>query len=193
MGPSTRPCVPHVVIVRGEAAGLEGEVAWEDYGGGVNGAGSEGRVRRMDVGEEGRTEIRGVPGFFVGVLWRIIGWGEGWPSRKSGKMLVWYVRHGEITSTRVTEGESCGNISPFVTYDATMGGDLLEVGVETKAGPGDEEISDVELKGGVFAFGEGVGGVKGRLYEVQGGKTVGEDGEAGEMEGMEGGVVKSSS
>ena len=43
--------MPHVVVVRGEAAGLEGEVAWEDYGGWVNWAGGKGRVRCIDVGE----------------------------------------------------------------------------------------------------------------------------------------------
>ena len=48
------------------------------------------------------------------------------------------------------------------------------------------------MKWCMLAFGEGVWGVEGRLYEVQGRKTVGEDCEAGEMKGMEGGVVESS-
>ena len=48
------------------------------------------------------------------------------------------------------------------------------------------------MKWCMLAFGEGVWGVEGRLYEVQGCKTVGEDCEAGEMKGMVGGVVESS-
>ena len=50
--------------------------------------------------------------------------------------MVRYVRHGVITSIGVTEGEGGGNVCAFVAYDATVGGDLLEVGVEAEAGPG---------------------------------------------------------
>lgn len=108
-----------MVIVRGKGDGLEVAHAGVNRGGGVGRAtGCEVRAGCMDMGLEGRGEVRDKPRGGIRILngMAVRRGTEARPSREGCEMLVVNMGHGEVAKIRVKKGCCSTDIRSIVTF-----------------------------------------------------------------------------